>query len=340
MNKWIPLLMVGLMWRALDAGAVPLAIPYQGVLTEVVNGQVTNMTAKTANLEVRLYGVPTGGTALWGRLIPATLDHGAFNVELSDLIGSPLGGGTLQDAFANSEGPLYLGLKVAGSEEITPRQQMLSTAYAVVAQTVRQSVGDFQVNGKLTVVGKAEIAQNLALSNTLSVAGNAQFNSWVLFKNGMTVQGAPATFNANVEVNAPATISGYGTIPLGGIILWSGATNQIPDGWALCDGRTVNGRTTPDLRGRFVVGVGSLMGDTYNVGGTGGTNKVKLTVAEMPSHSHATYKYTSTPFWGASNLYWTVWIGTASNQTSITGGDQPHENRPPYHVLAYIMRVK
>jgi microcystin-dependent protein len=46
---------------------------------------------------------------------------------------------------------------------------------------------------------------------------------------------------------------GFGTIPLGGIIMWSGTI--IPTGWALCDGRAVNGKTTPDLRGRFVVSV-------------------------------------------------------------------------------------
>lgn len=41
-----------------------------------------------------------------------------------------------------------------------------------------------------------------------------------------------------------------GTIPVGGIILWSGTIASIPTGWALCNGS--NG--TPDLRDRFVVG--------------------------------------------------------------------------------------
>ncbi len=39
-------------------------------------------------------------------------------------------------------------------------------------------------------------------------------------------------------------------VPPGGIIMWSGAINDIPVGWALCDGS--NG--TPDLRDRFIVG--------------------------------------------------------------------------------------
>ena len=28
-----------------------------------------------------------------------------------------------------------------------------------------------------------------------------------------------------------------------------------------------------------------------------------------------------------------------SFQTNLTGGDQPHENRPPYYVLAYIIKL-
>ena len=27
-------------------------------------------------------------------------------------------------------------------------------------------------------------------------------------------------------------------------------------------------------------------------------------------------------------------------QTGPTGGNQPHENRPPYYVLAYVMKVR
>jgi microcystin-dependent protein len=53
-------------------------------------------------------------------------------------------------------------------------------------------------------------------------------------------------------------------------------------GWALCDGQTHSGITTPDLRDRFVVGAGN----TYAVDATGGLDTVTLTVAQMPSHNH------------------------------------------------------
>ncbi|MBT7909882.1 MAG: tail fiber protein, partial [Verrucomicrobia bacterium] len=36
--------------------------------------------------------------------------------------------------------------------------------------------------------------------------------------------------------------------------MWSGSDE--PDGWALCNGQTKDGKTTPDLRNRFIVGSG------------------------------------------------------------------------------------
>lgn len=68
-------------------------------------------------------------------------------------------------------------------------------------------------------------------------------------------------------------------VPLGGIIMWSGASNAIPTGWALCDGK--NG--TPDLRDKFIVGAGNA----YRPGDAGGEVTVRLTTNELPAHTHS-----------------------------------------------------
>ena len=62
-------------------------------------------------------------------------------------------------------------------------------------------------------------------------------------------------------------------VPKGGIIMWSGAIDQVPAGWAICDGN--NG--TPDLRDRFVLGAGNK----YAVASIGGSPTANL------NHSHA-----------------------------------------------------
>ena len=137
--------------------------------------------------------------------------------------------------------------------------------------------------------------------------------------------------------------------PAGGIIIWSGSVDTIPDGWALCNGS--NG--TPDLRNRFVLGaVGS-----YNIGATGGSKTVTLTVDQMPRHDHnetvadssrnglvVTAGYPSSEAIGSKG-YAEIKadFGTASavsiTSTAQSGSSQPHENMPPYYTLCYIMKL-
>jgi len=57
------------------------------------------------------------------------------------------------------------------------------------------------------------------------------------------------------------------SIRTGLVFLWSGAISDIPDGWCLCDGRTYEGDTIPDLRNYFIPGAGS----SYNPSDTGGS---------------------------------------------------------------------
>jgi len=142
----------------------------------------------------------------------------------------------------------------------------------------------------------------------------------------------PSTNTLTVGTIAASTFSGLpDTFPVGGIILWSGATDAVPNGWALCDGQN----NTPDLRDRFVVGAGNA----YSVDETGGADSVTLTEAQMPSHTHLTARNqtgTATAFPTGAGFMVT---GNNGNPSSSTGGDQPHENRPPYYALAYIMKT-
>lgn len=165
-----------------------------------------------------------------------------------------------------------------------------------------------------------------------------------------------------------------GGVPSGVIVMWSGATNVIPEGWALCDGT----QGTPNLRGRFIVGAGG----SYSVGNTGGKASHVLTTNEMPSHTHVQNAHTHTQNshnhggWTATQQLSRNYAGgsgqldsrssdngyglntsrneglhkhvinsdTATNKNTTatnknTGGGAAHENRPPYYALAYIMKL-
>lgn len=121
-------------------------------------------------------------------------------------------------------------------------------------------------------------------------------------------------------------------VPEGTVTVWSGTLSDIPDGWLLCDGN--NG--TPDLTDRFVVGAGG----GYSVDGRGGAEAHALSTSEMPSHNHGQNVDTSgntgthdPPASGAADADRTEGV------TTTTGGDSAHENRPPYHALAYIQKA-
>lgn len=123
-------------------------------------------------------------------------------------------------------------------------------------------------------------------------------------------------------------------VPAGAIIMWSGTTSNIPTGWALCDGQ--NG--TPDLRDRFIVGAGP----GYAVGATGGEATHKLTETEMPSHGHDIEKDSAGTYAQSWNvpITGTDWyFGGTHMRTLSAGGDMPHENRPPYFALCFVMKV-
>ena len=128
----------------------------------------------------------------------------------------------------------------------------------------------------------------------------------------------------------------------GMIILWSGASDNIPTGFVLCDGQN----STPDLRARFVVGAGDGTGagnSNYSVGDNAGAESVTLSIAQMPNHKHDTSVDNTNLF--PSNGQTSINFGGAGGYPattftmSTTGGGQPHENRPPYYALCYIMKT-
>ena len=309
---------------ALQAVAAGASFTYQGALREV-GGAVPSVKNKV--VQFRIYDTPTGGSALWGRSYPVLLDDtGLFNVALSDDTGTEIvGGGNLAKIFAQHAGTtLYIGITVDGSSgEISPRQALLAVPYAIHAADAAAASGDFTVTGKATLKGGLEVT-----------AGDTKVKH---------LEAAELVVNGKISATGDQGLAGFGTIPVGGIILWSGTRSDIPSGWALCDGGTYYGHTTPNLTNRFIVGAG----DEYNPGAKGGAKEVTLTEGQMPKHSHS-ISMRVTGYSGSRSSLWEV-LGDWNNgvvagwhdyTTNEKGSNEAHENRPPYYALCFIMRVR
>ncbi len=153
------------------------------------------------------------------------------------------------------------------------------------------------------------------------------------------------------------------------------AGNFAPRGWALCDGQLLavsqndalfslfgtiyggDGRTTfglPDLRGRIPIHAGSGPGLTpRNLGSRSGQERVQVTVAQLPAHSHAlqasadpgseTGPEGNLP---AANTPVDIYKepvppGTDLETSAITaqGGSQQHENLMPFLAIYFIVAL-
>lgn len=264
-------------------------------------------------------------------------------------------------AVANDVRKISKDVEVGGQIKLPGEKSSVFVSASGITQTAGSSIfKDLSVNGKLTVAGevtaeaglKVESSEGLKVSegpitanNGLTVTnanGSLTVNSGLITATkDLTVNSGKLVVNADLEIVKDKTMKVGGaeivSVPVGGIIMWN--KQLLPDDthWAICDGK--NG--TPDLRDRFIVGAGN----EYSLGNSGGKKEVKLSVDEMPRHSH---QYT---VWGqqgkvtGDDWYFTDFIEEDHKQkrtraTGATGGDKAHENRPPYYALYYIMRIK
>lgn len=106
--------------------------------------------------------------------------------------------------------------------------------------------------------------------------------------------------------------------------------------------QTLFGGTWTQIKDRFLL----ACGDAYTNGATGGEATHKLTIEEMPNHSHGIWggNTTTSNSMGNSNYNKNGWIPNigdthsySANHITYVGGSQPHNNMPPY-LAVYIWK--
>lgn len=94
--------------------------------------------------------------------------------------------------------------------------------------------------------------------------------------------------------------------------------------------QTLFGGTWQRIQGRFLFAADSK----HAAGTTGGEETHQLTVEEMPSHTHK-QSIGSEPSYG--NACFKESYNSPGDDTGAAGGDQPHNNMPPY-LAVYIWK--
>lgn len=137
-------------------------------------------------------------------------------------------------------------------------------------------------------------------------------------------------------------------LPRGVIVMWSGSIDDIPNGWALCDGND----GTPDLTSRFIRSVPNSSTDPGSTGGST-THSHGAGSYSASSHTHSysgtTSEYTADSCCAGSvdawirytNIHSHTYSGTTSSSGggAISGTSDDGSSLPPYYELAFIMKL-
>ena len=271
------------------------------------------------------------------------------NISLVEKIAKIAGGNCVIDGFEadGDEGTAIIDGEVLHADAGT------GTRLTVVDEQVNVSYNGGQTNNAYTRRRLAWTSTPPAGKASYALGDLERLDSLVKLKNDV------AQLSADLAAVQPEAV--------GTIKMWPSATfgpggKQLSDAdskWKLCNGGDTPtgeeyttildlvGNKLPDMRGRFVVGYQSDNVDYNAISKTGGEDRVTLQLHEMPPHSHVMNPRT----WLNNGSYPGDWdhgvlrienlrYNIGDQVTGPAGGGQAHENRPPYIVMAYIIKVK
>jgi hypothetical protein len=181
----LALVFVMLAGATAQAQSVPPLVNYQGLLTDAAGKPQTG----TKNLEFNLYDAATGGNKVWGPQVfkSVPLVSGMFNVILGT---TDSAGRSIADAFGAKD--RYLGMKVDDGTELVPRQQILSTPFAIQSEH----------SAEATHAQKADIAETVQGSDLYI---NSDSNVGI----GTSSPGEKLEVNGNAKVNGIFKAKGF-----------------------------------------------------------------------------------------------------------------------------------
>lgn len=177
-------------------------------------------------------------------------------------------------------------------------------AFPTMVTMVNNSANTF--TGNLSTFKGSIYASKTHLEITYNNPDNVNTNTFILDVMPPTSVATSATIG-DTSTNLASAFFVHSVMPFGSIIMWYGNSNNVPTGWAICDGGTYqfNGQsyTTPDLSDKFIVAASNVWSsDNFtptstivgtsmygNSTSTGGTSS-----ASVGPHLHDNYLTTGT----------------------------------------------
>ena len=175
---------------------------------------------------------------------------------------------------------------------------------SLIVDNVQLGGASYSTDHKLSVAGSVSISGSVTADGFV---GNASTVTNGVYTNTNQTISGNKTFSGTTTFSG--TIDGIALVnkmfPVGAIYITVGNTNP---------GTFLGGTWTQIAQGRTLIGVGTLGGDTYAAGDTGGSSRVALIISEIPSHNHG----------GATG-------GQSTNHTHVgtTASDGTHTHSTP-----------
>ncbi len=155
-----------------QSSAVPDRISYQGRVTDTAGTPIANGTSTSRSAIFRIYDAASGGNRIWSEAQTITIASGEFSLLLGagSAVANETNSLSLNAIFTSQD--RYIGVTIADAggaltSEISPRQQLVTTAYAFRAK-VAESVASMAVstamiaNGAVTTTQLTDSAVNTA----------------------------------------------------------------------------------------------------------------------------------------------------------------------------------